>query len=85
MSTRIVAVAALEAPGCTLLLADSRTPPGNTSASTPQPTTAETDAMHAILMAPADALEGGTEGVPEEMELKAISDALNAYEAICWP
>ena len=39
----------------------------------------------AILMASADALEGGTEGVPEEMELKAISDALNAYETICWP
>ena len=46
MNARIEAIATLEALGCTLLLADSRTPTGNTSTSTPQPTTAETYAMH---------------------------------------
>jgi hypothetical protein len=43
----------------------------------------EADAMHAILRARADALEGCT--APEEVQLKAISDAVNAYEAIPWP
>ena len=41
--------------------------------------TAETDAMHALLILRAD--EGFTEGSPEEAEFRAIADALESYEA----
>jgi hypothetical protein len=37
--------------------------------------------MHTLLMARADAIEGCTDGSPEEAELKAIANALVAYEA----
>jgi hypothetical protein len=49
------------------------------------PATAETDAMHALLVLRADALEGCTENSPEESELKAIADAVEAYERRRWP
>jgi hypothetical protein len=80
---RVAAVATLKALGYTFLLADGWTPPGTTSP--PSSWTAEADAINAILMARADALEGCTEGSPEEAELKAIADAIGAYEAKCWP
>ena len=45
--------------------------------------TAITDCMHGLLVARADALEA--EGSPEEAELAALADAIEAYEAVRWP
>jgi hypothetical protein len=44
-----------------------------------------TDRMHALLVARADALMGCAEGSPEETELAALADAIDAYEAVRWP
>jgi len=49
------------------------------------PTTAITDCMHALLVTRADALEGCTEGSPQEAELAALADAIEAYDAVRWP
>ena len=52
---------------------------------TPEPLTAEADTLHGALVRRADALAGCTEGSVEESELKAIVDAIEAYEAKRWP
>jgi hypothetical protein len=45
----------------------------------------EADAMHAVLVKRADELVGCTEGSPEEAELSALADVIDAYEAKRWP
>jgi hypothetical protein len=47
--------------------------------------TAESDAMHGVLVQRADAPEGCLEGSEEEVELKAIVDTFEAYETVRWP
>ena len=44
-----------------------------------------TDRMHGLLMDRADALMGCTENSPEEAELVALTDVIEAYERQRWP
>ena len=44
-----------------------------------------TDKMHSLLMERADALMGCVEGSPEEAELAALTDIIEAYENQRWP
>ena len=82
---RIAAVATLEALGFVFSVAEGWTAPANAATPAGLPSTAEADAMHAVLMARADALDGCAEGSPEETELKSIANAIEAYEAKRWP
>jgi len=79
---RIAAVATLESLGYKFSIADGWTANGASRASL---STAEADALHALLVVRADALEGCIEGSEEEAELKAIVDAVKAYGATRWP
>jgi len=45
----------------------------------------ESDDMHTLLVKRADELMGCTEGSPEEEELRALADVIDAYEAKRWP
>ena len=47
--------------------------------------TKEADAMHALLVARADLVEGCQEGSPEEAEFAALAEAIEAYELKRWP
>ena len=47
--------------------------------------TAESDAMHCVLVQRADMLEGCPKGSVEEAELEGIVDAIESYEAKRWP
>jgi hypothetical protein len=79
---RIAAVRKLERLGYTFAAGDWHAPAGITAAT---PASAQADAMHALLVQRADALEGCTEGSEEERELSAITDAIEAYETVRWP
>jgi hypothetical protein len=82
---RVAAVATLEALGYTYSLAQGWSPPTDRQRSEIFLSTAETDAMHSILVQRADALQGCTEGSPEETELESVVNAIEAYEARRWP
>jgi hypothetical protein len=59
-----------------------------TSSESPEPVahlTAVTDQMHVLLVARADELVGCTENSPEERELEALTDTIEAYERQRWP
>jgi hypothetical protein len=77
---RIAAVRKLEQLGYTFAGDDWMHPSDSAS-----PAPAITDALHALLLRRADDLEGCIEGSPEEGELGAIADAIEAYEAVRWP
>jgi hypothetical protein len=79
---RIEAVTKLQEFGYTFSLTDGWTSPAGSAAAL---TTAESDAMPAVLVRRADALEGCTEGSPEEAELEMIVNAIEAYDAKRWP
>jgi hypothetical protein len=78
---RVAAVRKLEQLGYTF--AGDWHPPAGVTAAFPK--SAQADAMHALLVQRADALEGCIEGSEEERELAAISGAIEAYETIRWP
>ena len=82
---RIAAVATLEALGYVFSVAEGWTASANAATPAGLLSTAEADAMHTVLMARADALDGCAEGSPEETERKSIVDAIEAYEAKRWP
>ena len=48
------------------------------------PSTFEADALHALLVLRADAIEGCTENSEEAREFAMIAEALEAYEARRW-
>jgi hypothetical protein len=80
---RIAAVRALEALGYAYRGGEWLAPAG--AAVTPLSVLAKADAMHGVLMRRADELAGCAKGSDEETELKAIVDAIEAYEAKRWP
>lgn len=86
---RITAVATLEALGFFYTPDRGWLPPIQKQVSpnhvTKSGIIAQTDAMHALLVHRADALEGCLEASEEEIELRAIADVVGAYEAKRWP
>jgi len=83
---RIAAVVKLEELGYTYSSAHGWAEYGTTTASSGAVlSTEECDAMHAVLMRRADALQGCSGGSPEEVELEMIINAIEAYEAKRWP
>ena len=76
---RITAVSTLEALGYRFAPNEWKAPTGVVSL------VREADQMHVLLVQRADQLDGCTKGSPEERELRAIADALEAYERKRWP
>jgi hypothetical protein len=76
---RVGAVRKLEQLGYTF--AGDWHPPAGVIAANPT----SADAMHALLLQRADAIEGCAEGSEEERELAMITDAIEAYETVRWP
>ena len=82
---RVAAVTKLQELGYTFCLTDGWTAPGTSGSAGAVLSTAECDAMHAVLMRRAYVLQGCTEGSPEEAEREVIVNAIEAYEAQRWP
>ena len=79
---RITAVRAMETFGYTFDGIAWQAPPSGAPA---RSTDTEADAMHSLLVLRADKLTGCAEGSDEQIELKLIADAVEAYEAKRWP
>ena len=79
---RVAAVRTLEAMGYAFDAGEWRKP---TDANSTPPAPWVGDALHAMLVERADVLKGCPPGSSEEGELAAITDAIEAYEAIRWP
>jgi hypothetical protein len=77
---RVAAVRKLEEMGYTFAGGDWMQPANNDAVAP-----AITDDLHALLVKRADELADCTEGSTEEGELAAITDAIEAYEAVRWP
>ena len=71
----------LEQLGYTFAAGDWMQPANDATAVVP----AITDALHALLVARANALAGCTESSDEEAEPAYVTDAIEAYEAVRWP
>jgi hypothetical protein len=78
---RIAAVRKLEQLGYTFAADDWMQPANNTATMVPT----ITDALHALLVARADALMECPEESVGACELAAITEAIDAYEAVRWP
>jgi hypothetical protein len=78
---RIAAVRKLEQLGYTFAAGDWMDSNEDPRAVMP----ANTDQLHALLIARADALIGCPEESCGAAELEAITDAIDAYEAVRWP
>jgi hypothetical protein len=79
---RISAVRRLEAMGYVFRNGEWQYP------ESPQPlvsSVAEADRLHTLLVMRADELAGAAEGSLEEIELRVIAEAPEAYEAVRWP
>ena len=76
---RVAVVSKLEGMGYTFAAGDWVQPANDAAAP------AITDALHALLVARADALMGCPEESVGACELAAITDAIEAYEAVRWP
>ena len=77
---RITAVQVLEGLGYTFAGGEWKAPAGTVAS-----IVREADAMHGCLVKRTDDLAGCAENSPEEQELEAIVDAIEAYEAKRWP
>jgi hypothetical protein len=78
---RIGAVRAMEALGYTFDGIDWDAP----AARPASPQFAEADALHALLVLRADALEGCAANSEEAREFAMIAEVLEGYEAVRWP
>ena len=78
---RVTAVRAMEALGYTFNGIDWNAP----AARPAPPQLAEADALHALLVLRADALESCAENSEEAREFAMIAEALEGYEAVRWP
>jgi hypothetical protein len=76
---RVAAVRKLEEMGYTFASGDWTKPANDVIAP------AIADDLHALLVKRADELAGCTGGSSAEGELEAITDAIEAYEAVRWP
>ncbi len=78
---RVAAVRKLEQLGYTFTAGDWMKPANDAAVGWP----AITDALHALLVARADALMSCAEESVGACELEVITDAIEAYEAMRWP